>query len=418
MVQMLDTPVIHSTALITLCALLVVGLFVFIANESSSCPYSASACFADASTTNPRRPDFPEETARGLHETPPRHSLRLLLSKNGTQPHILPHSTLDFAPAVPLDAPPTVCVWRTHTATVTHAPRHIDCGAACVTPSSARGAIPVAIHAAGGLANRIIELLSFLAIARRDHRPLIVLWQSTPECPASLTDLFEPLPGDVHVIRRKSQAPANLTASFGYPHPDFDMALLGPMALALLRPQPQAATVIHDVLRKLGSAFSAAHMRRTDLPHTSGRAGELLDAAVAAWACNDSRPLFVSADQPRSLEVILRALPPAQVHSQLPRQLARRKPGGADDALRMTPVTAALVDLWVCSHAARFVGTPGSTFSVVVEALRIARGLPPGSGARAPANTASELTINLPRAWHYPVAAAATGSGTPSNKHD
>ena len=319
-----------------------------------------------------------------------------------------PWASLDFAPAVPLNSS-ILCspqLWSQHQAPT---PSPVPCGAPCVAPPIIPGAPAMAIRAVGGLANRIIELISHLAIARRDSRPFVVLWLPGPDCPAQFTDLFQlPIPDapDVRVVSKISQAPRELIATYGHPHADFDMALLGPMALAVLRPLKIHALAIREVLRHLGPAFSAAHMRRTDLPHTDGLAGDVLDAAVVSWACNDTRRLFVAADQPGSLNALVRILPRDQVVSQyyLDATVSRRFRESGQD-LRKTPVSSALVDLWVCSQSFRFVGTPGSTFSMTAEALRVARGLPPGTGARTPPG--ERVPDHLPRSWRYPVASSA-----------
>ena len=311
-------------------------------------------------------------------------------------------STLDFAPAVSLNAPRVVCLLHKEAPTraTTPAPTRLPCGALCHLPRMTAGA-PLAIQVFGGLANRLYEVVSYVAIARRDSRALVIVWSRDAECPAHFSDLFMPLRApDVRIVADRSHAPTQVVPLFGNrPHPEFDLRQYGPLALHLLAPLKQHAAAIRALLTRLGPAFLAAHMRRTDLPGTGGMAGAVLDAAVAAWACNDSRRLFVATDNPQSLDVVEQALPRGQVVSQR-RAFGTEKQG----ALRKTSVVAALIDLWVASHAERFVGTPGSTFSTTVEDLRVARGLPPGSRARAPPG--APLPDHLPPSWRYPVAAS------------
>jgi hypothetical protein len=279
------------------------------------------------------------------------------------------HSTVDFAPSVPLGPRPH-CLFNPHLVSPTPVPTPIVCGRPCDAPQRPPRR-QLAVRATGGLANRVIILLSYLAVARRNNCRLLVLWETQRDCPEKFAALFQPLPLDVRVVADPALAPRGIGYTGGYPHPRFDMRELGPMALALLKPLPAIQAAIGALLQRLGDTFSAAHLRRTDLPGTSGEAGELLDAAVAAWACNDTQPLFIAADHPKSLTALRRVLPAEQIVSQ-----------GAfpfyGSVLRKTTVAGALIDLWVSSHSERFVGTDSSTFSVLVEALRVARGLPPG----------------------------------------
>lgn len=311
-------------------------------------------------------------------------------------------ATLDYAPAVSLDAPRAVCLlhMKAPTRAVAPAPTRLPCGAPCRSPRMTAGP-PMAIQVFGGLANRLYEIVSYVAIARRDSRALDIVWSRDAECPARFSDLFMPLRApDVRIVADQSHALTRVVPLFGNrPHPEFDLRQYGPLALHLLAPLKQHTAAIRALLTRLGPAFLAAHMRRTDLPDTGGMAGAVLDAAVAAWACNDSRRLFVATDNPQSLDVVEQALPRGQVVSQL-RAFGAEQRG----ALRKTSVVAALIDLWVASHAERFVGTPGSTFSTTVEALRVARGLQPGSRSRAPPGT--PLPAHLPPSWRYPVAAS------------
>jgi hypothetical protein len=297
------------------------------------------------------------------------------------------------APLVPAGAPRPLCVPPPDAAAgtgatgVTPAPSVLPCGPVCSGPAlgSKQGqgganskprSAPLVVRATGGIARRLRVLLSYLAVARLESRRLTVVWLSEPDCPATFAELFEPLPtnvaADVNILADAAHAPANAPLVHGVAHPAFNgAALLGPMLLRLIKPRPELAAAISGLLQRLGPSFSAAHLRRTDLPAAAGAAGDAMDVAVAAWACNDTQPLFVATDHPRSLNAIRRLLPPGQV-------VSRGVFPHMGSALRKTSIADAVVDMWVASHASRFVGTPTSSFSEAVEAMRLARGLKPG----------------------------------------
>ena len=54
---------------------------------------------------------------------------------------------------------------------------------------------PLTLTLSEGLCNRLRSMLSFLVVARREGRPLLVVWPSNAACPGTFDQVFEPLAG-------------------------------------------------------------------------------------------------------------------------------------------------------------------------------------------------------------------------------
>jgi hypothetical protein len=253
------------------------------------------------------------------------------------------------------------------------------------------------VKAVGGLTSRLRVVLSYLAVARQNCSRLVVHWASDNACPAMFSELFEPIGPDINVTDEPAEPHILLrTFSLGglrIRAPASPTPELGAMALALLHPVPSLLKQIDRLRRELGIRFAAVHIRRTD--KSSDYASDAGFAEWArAWARNQQRVgvrgarVYVLTDNPRSLATVRKALPSHAAVAQ--RGIFDAPPGGdetmrsykaaaapplAASDVRLTSVGAAVIDMWVASHAAEFKGTRQSSFSAMIESLRRARGL-------------------------------------------
>lgn len=259
-----------------------------------------------------------------------------------------------------------------------------------MTPTTEFSALPpLEVGAVTGLTGRLRVLVSYLAAARSERRRLVIHWTPDEQCPSTFAALFEPIGPDVTIEAATGPGPEEYTAHPAYATEkisDDRGALLAAMVVALIRPRAALAVRIDGLLGRLGGAgeFSAVHVRRTDMGHVMGPAlgyggyqtfVEWGAAGIAEGKSRTGRPslqrVFVAVDDPASLGALRDGLGESNIVAQdafLPPQLAD---------LRQTGVDAAVVDLWTASYAARFLGTPKSSFSALIEAMRRARGLRP-----------------------------------------
>jgi hypothetical protein len=283
----------------------------------------------------------------------------------------------------------------------------LACRELCQPTPSSQQRENVSVTAVGGLTSRLRVVLSYLAAARTEKRRLVVHWVPDSHCPAFFAELFVPFATDLDIVDTPMGDSSNVT---DHTHPDFRTRSLGgpwrksfspppppdlgPMALALLRPLPHLLADATRLRQTLGRDFAAVHIRRTDMNVDYSR-----DVEFAQWAQlpqsqggGAGRRLFVAADTLRSVLTVRSALPQGSVVAQgrfnsptdragisptaagsLNISAAALYPKASAGPHRLTSVAAAVVDIWVASYASAFRGTPGSSFSGLIEALRRAR---------------------------------------------
>lgn len=254
---------------------------------------------------------------------------------------------------------------------------------------------PLEVEAGTGLTGRLRVLVSYLAVARAERRRLVVHWVPGEDCPSSFDELFEPIGSDVSVIDSRGPGWPEFEAHEAYATDalsDERGSLLAAMVLRIVRPRPALALRIDALLGQLGGAgtFSAVHIRRTDMAHVMGVSlghggySTFIDWSRAGFgdggAGDRTAPprVFVAADHPQSLGAMRDGLSADRIVAQdvfapLPASLF----SFSMTPLRLTGVDAAVVDMWTASYAARFLGSPQSSFSALIEAMRRARGLRP-----------------------------------------
>jgi hypothetical protein len=172
--------------------------------------------------------------------------------------------------------------------------------------------------------------------------------------------------------------------------------------------------------------MSAVHLRHTD---KGGSGGEMDDRLALEWAARTHQPLFVAADNPASVATVRARFPgriviandrfvagssvvagvfadSASNSSSGAPQIAPPSPSASPRAgalpLRLTSLADAVADLWVASLSSRFMGSPGSTFSWQIEALRRARGIPE-LGRIDPELTVERVPLRRSRAGSFGV---------------
>ena len=213
----------------------------------------------------------------------------------------------------------------------------------------------------GGLCNRLRVIGSRLVAARAAGQTLTVWWFVHPACPALFGDLFEAPPANL-IVRDGEVGPRDVETTCSV-LAGADEAVWGPVILAALRPLPAIQERIDRLVALAGPDFTAVHIRRTD--HNT-RYEE--DSAYVDFAANHDGKVYVSADNPRSIATVKRALGDRVVYGADFRQTG----------IRLTDVADAVVDIWVAGKAARFKGTFYSSFSEWIEMIRRCSGLPTG----------------------------------------
>jgi len=205
------------------------------------------------------------------------------------------------------------------------------------------------IRARGGLANRLRVVLS--------RFPGPVVWEPHHECcNAGFLDVFEPIDG-LTVLKHGSGVETT--------DPDRQWS----HHLSKVRPRPEIQSRIDALKASMGS-YDAMHMRRTDHildTHVAGR--HTTDEEFYAFATSRDAPLYLATDNGRTQRAVADWIGHRLVIGNHIPDLAHEHRGG--DGVRHTSLADAVVDAWVCAGARRFMGSRESSFSDLIQLLRV-----------------------------------------------
>ncbi|KAL1515868.1 hypothetical protein AB1Y20_002483 [Prymnesium parvum] len=232
------------------------------------------------------------------------------------------------------------------------------------TPHSravAGGEWPIVVLVTDGLCNRLRVVASYALVARREGRPLTVVWPRTRECAHGLfTDAFAPIPN----VEFVEDAPEGVRPRFAPCAHDFHPAIKGTRGeddcyelLALL---PELAAAVDATVRACGPQFVSVHIRRTD--HWGSTVTDAdFDRFISTYPEHN---VYIATDNVETQKHLMqRFRPRARVHAPIC--------DGAGSQLRQTSLMQAVIDLY-CSAAADgpFKGCPTSSFSDTIFRLR------------------------------------------------
>ena len=242
---------------------------------------------------------------------------------------------------------------------------------------------PLCVRAVCGLCNQLRMVISYRAYAQRFHRPLILHWQRSDECPGRFDDLFAPIEGCL-VIHSMSELQSlrpesDLGRQTPWAQPTRDIwgrdVYNVPEMWAVLRPHADVVAAVEERLVALGGAgcFIACHVRRTD--HVCPEGTRSSDQSCYDFIDGQSRgahgsnlAVFVATDNRQTQQSFL------ERYGTRVRGLTSIN-RNADGKLRHTTLFDAVVDIFTCVHASTFKGSNGSTFSDVIAVLRQCKGL-------------------------------------------
>jgi hypothetical protein len=232
----------------------------------------------------------------------------------------------------------------------------------------------VILHAVGGLANRLRAILSY----RAAYGPITVVWDVNEYVShGRWDDVFLPLEGVSFDYR------AGWTSQFNHHslNREWDAEDFAPCkdapaewerAYREVRPEPSIVGARIEIM-SAGPPYSAIHVRRTDyVPNTEAHAGrvEPLEDYVL-WAENHGRTCFVASDNGETQDFLMKRLLFLGAGSFSSCSLPGSESQGLTDHHRNGTLADAVVDLFVCSRAAAFKGSVGSSFTDTIEILKV-----------------------------------------------
>lgn len=204
------------------------------------------------------------------------------------------------------------------------------------------------IRARGGLANRLRVVLS--------RWPGPVIWEPHHECcDASFLDVFERVDG--LDVRDRGDGVETTDPDRPWAH-----------HLSKIRPRAEIQSRI-DALKASMGTYDAMHMRRTDHVENARKSGRYTpteDFTKFAMSCDG--PLYLATDNGRTQRDMAEILGSRLVIGTHISDLGDGHNGG--DGIRHTTLADAVVDVWVCAGARKFMPSGESSFSDLIQLLR------------------------------------------------
>ena len=214
----------------------------------------------------------------------------------------------------------------------------------------------------GGLCNMLRVVFSWYAKAKKENRELIVCWVVSDACPGFFLDYFEQVPG-IRFI--KGYHPC---ATYDYQGCEVLKEFNHPSIYVPLIPKQHIQDKINfniTVLSSNGSSFIAIHARRTD--HIKDAiANNKFTSDADFFNFIDKQPqdsnIYIATDNVATQEIY---------KSRYGSRIKVMKWITPQRKLRQTPLEDAIVDIFTCIGANAFMGSGWSSFSDLINDLRM-----------------------------------------------
>jgi hypothetical protein len=227
---------------------------------------------------------------------------------------------------------------------------------------------PLVVCVRAGLCNRIRVVCSYLDVARRSGRMLIVWWPINEHCPGRFTDAFILPPAwPVEFVEDEPMYAHMVDTERVHDwHPEVQSFEARAACFAELEPSPAVAQRV-SVLTTSCGPFIACHVRRTDHWDQAWNTEPTTDEEFDEFCLSfPGRKIFLAADE-AATQLRFR-----EHHGQRLHMSTQHFQQGA---LRHTSIEDAAVDLFTCCAAEVFKGTRASSFSDTIVMVRAQRGV-------------------------------------------
>lgn len=197
----------------------------------------------------------------------------------------------------------------------------------------------------GGLANRLLTVLSHVSHERSQQRSTLVFWPSSRDFNGTFEECFQPVDGMIQMPVHPVMEYADIKEFTIHPLADWSV-------LKELQPSDEVASLLPE------GQYDAVHIRRTDLSEHIRKCGWAGERALEEYDrfIEDSKAPFVwlATDNAETQARML------DRHGDRVRVAERIVPTGE---YRQTRGVVAAADLLACGRAERLLGSRHSTFS-------------------------------------------------------
>ena len=214
----------------------------------------------------------------------------------------------------------------------------------------------------GGLCNMLRVVFSWYAKAKKEGRELIVCWAISDACPGFFLDYFEPVPG-IRFIKGY-----NPVAKYDYQGCGVLQEFNHHSMYSSLIPKQHIQARINSNIAELstnGTGFVAIHARRTDHIRDALANNKFTSDTVFFDYINKHLPsvnIYVATDNLGTQELF---------NSRYGARIKAMKLITPRRALRQTDIEDAVVDIYTCVAANAFLGSGWSSFSDLINDLRM-----------------------------------------------
>ena len=227
----------------------------------------------------------------------------------------------------------------------------------------------------GGIGNKMRIIVAHLSV----DKPLIIYWPRSVDCTGTFLDCFKPIKNVTFVVGEHSnkkydyagfEACSPIVSMY---HPQLTQDNIKHICTdgyRHIQPLPKIQRVVDAFVKKhnIKSAV-AVHVRRTDfvkiLKKRHANSSDYADFFSAIDALPPHIPIFLATDN-RQTQLDFIKKYPGRV--SVYKDLSHKKLRGAQ---RLTSMEDSVIDMYVAKDAKYFIGTPYSSFSDMIGALRL-----------------------------------------------
>ena len=222
----------------------------------------------------------------------------------------------------------------------------------------------IIIQPKGGLCNYLRVIFSYYVFAKKNNKKLLVLWEKTKFTTGFFSEYFLPVDdiifeyfdnkNQISEVKYKIDYKGSWDHNLGY-LPDYQYLKLKPCMISIIKNKQKI----------LANNYIAVHIRRTDLVYIVQKKKKYLDDDYFMNFIDeekDDKNLYIATDNKETYDTFqnkYKNIVKFKYHNHM-----------GNNKLRATSLKDAVIDLYMCVYADKFIGTNYSSFSYLINILR------------------------------------------------
>lgn len=217
----------------------------------------------------------------------------------------------------------------------------------------------IVVCGVSGVGNKVRVLLSYLYKARKENKKLIFYWPYEKDvCPEYYNNLFQNIP-DVEI--RNNNYLYNIDCNYVGLHEE-NKDYINAKYYSLLKPIPKLQDKINEYKQNLKNYYISCHIRRTDsIGHSAFKHNTDEDYMNYIDQHDSKLKIYIATDNRDTQDIFIKKYGDRLFI----------KPIIPSTNVRQTSVQDAIIDIYTCAGANYFMGTEGSSFSDMINYIRL-----------------------------------------------